>query len=189
MDIGANLAIPLAFILFPFKWFGRQMRGQPYFLPPVQLNSDDKLVWWYLPIEIGRSFFGCGTIKNCQSFLIRHWEYMGDPPPGEGLHLAWFSNGEYKESLTLETGYIYYIPIAQRTEDETGRNAIITHVGFHKDQNKYKWERDQRSEFHLEIRTKFTRIKGPTYTMWVPPKGESNAHFWIQLWRPDLLSG
>lgn len=166
------------------------MRGRPHYLPPVQLKSGNGLVWWHIPIEIKRSIFGCGKIKNCQPRLIRQWERLGDPPPGDGTHMVWFTGDEYKDSLTLETGYVYYLPIAQRTEGDTEHDAIITNSSFvRRDGNEYKWERDQNSEFELQFRTKYRRIKGPKYFLYVPDRGESNGMFRLEMYRPDLLSG
>lgn len=159
------------------------------FLPPVQRRSSNGTVWWHLPVEVWRAPLLLKTIKDCQPRLIRHWKWKDDPPPGEGIHMRWLSpTEEISAQKDLRPNYIYHIPIAMRDENDTKHDAIITGSAFFSDQDEdtYKFERSERSEFKMVLLSGKRRFQGPTYTLFVPKRNESNGHFWLQLWRPDL---
>ena len=182
-----SLPIPVQIFFRPFAWIWRQLTmAKPVFLPPVQKNSKDGVVWWHLPVEIRRSWFLRAQIKNCQARLIRNWKWKGDQPPGEGIHLRWLTaEGDHKATRTMKSGFLYWLPIARRCEDDE-HDAVITGATYFSKEDQFKWERSKRSEFHIELLVGRMRIKGPTYTLHVPERGDSNGHFWLELWLPKL---
>jgi len=154
----------------------------PEFGSPVQQSSKADYSWWHVPvaIRIGAPWQR-QQLAHCTVHLLS--PALGGAP----INLSWKTgNGAAPTTaVTLDQRSVALVPVVARREAADGL-TLITNETYFRDK-KVTWSLSpRRYTWKLELRSGGKSWESPHfYVLNVPPKGQSNGHFTLELHTQD----
>lgn len=150
----------------------------PDFGSPVQRSTKAGYSWWHVPVGFDvRVPWHKVRLMNCTIHLITAG--IAAPP----VDLSWMPDegGVPRGAMTLHHGQRVLVPVVARRESADGMSLITNETYFR--EKKVLWNLNPRSySWKLEMRCGKKRWESRHfYVAKVPPKGQSNGHFTLEI--------
>ncbi len=156
---------------------------RPVFGSPIQQSTKADYSWWHVPISIQiQGPLQKLKLSHCTVHLVTPG--IAGPP----IDMSWKTQDATASvnSMTLRHGGTALVPMVARREAADGL-TLITNQSYLKDK-KVTWNLNPRAyTWKLELRCGKKRWESPHYyVLRVPPAGNSNGHFTLEVRHRNL---
>jgi hypothetical protein len=195
-----TVSLPFAMIISAWRWVTRRALPSPVFHPDAQQSqwsNQSDISQWTVSIGLKKGWLRWkNSIADCRLYLIRR--DFGQQAEPEGIWLKWIVDGKTLDPLatTLTTGKTYRATVVVRDVHE-GTAYIANQRFIESDGAEKKWRlppgRNDRHiddpfgryTFWIEVRSgKAAWRSSHYYSVSVPPSGQGNASFTLEILKP-----